>query len=244
MFEPFFNPHGVAVIGASRDPYSRPGYGVVRNLAESGYRGPVYPVNPAATHIMGYACCSSVVDVPDPVDLAVVIVPAPSVVSAIEQCAGRGIGHIIVVSGGFGETGPDGQRLQADLAGVARRCGVRVVGPNCSGIIDTYTPISTAFTVGTPRSGDIGFVSQSGALCVILMDIASHTGNGSFRLVSLGNQVDVSEAEILTALAGYTHTHVIAAYIEGVVDGRAFMRAAEEAARRKPIVVIKARRKQ
>jgi acyl-CoA synthetase (NDP forming) len=243
MLEPFFNPHGVAVIGASRDPY-KPGYGVVRNLAGIGYRGPVYPVNPAATHIMGYACYLSVVDVPDPVDLAVVIVPAPSVVSAIEQCAGRGIGHIIVVSGGFGETVPEGQGLEADLAGVARKCGVRVVGPNCNGIIDTYTPISTAFTVGTPRSGDIGFVSQSGALCVILMDIASHTGNGSFRLVSLGNQVDVSEAEILTALAGYTHTHVIAAYIEGVVDGRAFMRAAEEAARRKPIVAIKARRKQ
>ncbi len=239
MLEPFFNPHGVAVIGASRDPYKL-GYGVVRNLAEIGYRGPVYPVNPAATHIMGYACYPSVADVPDPVDLAVVIVPAPSVVSVIEQCAERGIGHIIVASGGFGETGPEGRRLEADLAGVARKCGVRIVGPNCNGIIDTYTPISTAFTVGTPRSGDIGLVSQSGALCVVLMNIASHTGNGFSRLVSLGNQVDVSEAEILTSLAGDPHTHVIAAYIEGVVDGRAFMRAAEEAARRKPVVAIKA----
>lgn len=238
MLEPFFNPRGVAVIGASGDPHKL-GYGVVRNLGEYGYRGSIYPVNPNARKILGYPCYASIEEVPDPVDLAVVIVPAPSVVDVIDRCGRRGIRHAIVPSGGFGETGPEGRARERALAETARKYGMRIIGPNCIGTIDTHTPVSTTFVSGMPQPGDIGFVSQSGAICAVVIDWARGAGVGFSRIVSLGNQVDVNETEMLAALAADTQTHVITAYVEGLSDGRAFLRTAAEATRRKPVVVLK-----
>ncbi|MBK9712174.1 MAG: acetate--CoA ligase family protein [Kouleothrix sp.] len=237
--EPFFAPRGVAVVGASTDPHKL-GYGVVRNLIEHGCRGAVYPINPAAHAILGRACYASIGDVPDPVDLAVVIVPAPAVADVLEQCGRRGITHAIVVSGGFGELGPEGRAREQELAAIARRHGIRLIGPNCIGTIDTHTPVNTTFVTGMPHAGDIGFVSHSGAMCAVVIDWARGAGVGFSRIVSLGNQVDVRETEMIEALADDPNTHVITAYIEGVSDGRALMRVAAEAARRKPVVVLKA----
>jgi acetyltransferase len=239
MFEPFFRPRGVAVIGASRDP-QKLGYGVVRNLIEYRYGGAIYPVNPVAGEILGYICYPSVADVPDPADLAIVVVPARIVADMVDQCGERGIKNAIVVSGGFSETGPEGKAREEVLGQVARKHKVRIVGPNCIGTIDTHTPVNTTFVVGMPQVGDIGFVSQSGAMCAAVIDWARGAGVGLSRLVSLGNQVDVNETEMLVAIADDPQTRVITAYIEGVADGRAFMQAAEEAARRKPVVVLKA----
>jgi len=239
MFDPFFNPRGVAVIGASRDPHKL-GYGVVRNLMEYRYKGTIYPVNPVAGDILGHTCYPSIADVPDPVDLAVVVVPAPIVTDVIDQCGKRGIKHAIVISGGFRETGPEGQAREEALARVAKKHGIRVIGPNCIGTIDTHKSVNTTFVVGMPQVGDIGFVSQSGAMCAAVIDWARGAGVGFSRIISLGNQVDVNETEMLTAVADDPQTRVITAYIEGVADGRAFMQAAEEAARRKPVVVLKA----
>ncbi len=238
MLDPFFNPNGVAVIGASADPHKL-GHGVVRNLIEYRYRGPIYPINPKAGEILGRTCYPSIGDVPDPVDLAVVVVPAPAVADVVDQCGRRGIRHAIVVSGGFGETGPEGQAREETLMEAAARHQMRIIGPNCIGSIDTHTPINTTFVVGMPQGGDIGFVSQSGAMCAVVIDWARGAGVGFSRIVSLGNQVDVSEAEMLSAMASDPQTRVITAYIEGVADGRAFMTAAEEAARGKPVVVLK-----
>ncbi len=238
MLDPFFNPNGVAVIGASADPHKL-GHGVVRNLIEYRYRGPIYPINPKAGEILGRTCYPSIGDVPDPVDLAVVVVPAPAVADVVDQCGRRGIRHAIVVSGGFGETGPEGQAREETLMEAAARHQMRIIGPNCIGAIDTHTPINTTFVVGMPQGGDIGFVSQSGAMCAVVIDWARGAGVGFSRIVSLGNQVDVSEAEMLSAMASDPQTRVITAYIEGVADGRAFMTAAEEAARGKPVVVLK-----
>lgn len=238
MLEPFFDPRGVAVVGASTNPHKL-GYGVVRNLVEYRYRGSIYPVNPSASEILGLTCHPDVAHVPDPVDLAVIIVPAPAVAEVLDQCGERGILHVIIVSGGFGETGDEGRAREQALVGVAARHGMRIIGPNCIGTIDTHTPINTTFVVGMPQVGDIGFVSQSGAMCAVVIDWARGAGVGFSRIVSLGNQVDVSEAEMLTAMADDPQTRVITAYIEGVADGRAFMRAAQEAARRKPVVVLK-----
>jgi acetyltransferase len=239
MFDPFFKPRGVAVIGASRDPHKL-GYGVVRNLTEYRYKGGIYPVNPVASEILGHACYPSVAEVPDPVDLAVVVLPAALVTDLLEQCGRRGIKHAIVVSGGFSETGEEGQALEVVLAQVAEKYGMRIVGPNCIGTIDTHTPINTTFVVGMPQVGDIGFVSQSGAMCAAVIDWALGAGVGLSRLVSLGNQVDVNETEMVVAMADDAQTRVITAYLEGVADGRTFMQAAEEAARRKPVVALKA----
>jgi acetyl coenzyme A synthetase (ADP forming)-like protein len=241
MLKPFFNPRGVAVIGASRDPH-KPGYGVVHNLAAIHYPGAIYPVNPAATRILGYPCYPSVAEVPEPVDLAVIIVAAARVAALVEQCARRGIRHIVVSSGGFAEAGPEGRAREEELARLARELGVRIMGPNCVGTIDTSTPLNVTFTAGTPLPGDLAFVSQSGALCVALMDWAQGNGIGFSRIVSLGNQVDVTETEVLAELGGDANTRVIIAYLEGVADGRAFMAAADAVARHKPLVVLKAGR--
>lgn len=239
MLEPFFNPRGVAIIGASTDPHKL-GYGVVRNLVEYHYRGPVYPVNPSATELLGYRCYPALASVPDPVDLAVVVVPAPAVVEMVEECGTRGIKHVIVVSGGFAETGPEGAAREKTLAAVGRKYGMRIIGPNCIGTIDTHTPVNTTFVIGMPVVGDIGFVSQSGAMCAVVIDWARGAAVGFSRIVSLGNQVDVNETEMIAALASDPQTRVITSYIEGVSDGRAFMDVAREAARKKPMIVLKA----
>jgi acetyl coenzyme A synthetase (ADP forming)-like protein len=236
--EPFFNPRGVAVIGASRDP-QKLGYGVVRNLTDYHYRGPIYPVNPTAREILGYSCYPSIADVPDPVDLAVIVVAAPAVAAVADQCGKRGIRHVIVVSGGFSEIGPEGRAREEALVEVARQHGMRIIGPNCVGTIDSHTPLDATFLLGLPQGGNIGFVSQSGALCAAVLVWAQETGMGFSRIASLGNQADVNETEILTAMAADPQTGVITLYIEGVDDGPAFMQAAEEAARRKPVVVLK-----
>jgi acetyltransferase len=238
MLDPFFNPAGIAVIGASSDPHKL-GHGVVRNLIDYRYRGPIYPVNPRAAEILGRACYPSVDEVPDPLDLAVIIVPATAVTGVIDACGRRGIGHAIVVSGGFGETGPEGQAREKSLLAAAAEHQMRIIGPNCIGTIDTHTPVNTTFVVGMPQTGDISFVSQSGAMCAVVIDWARGAGVGFSRIASLGNQVDVSETEMLSAMAEDPQTRVITAYIEGVADGRAFMIAAEKAARRKPLVVLK-----
>lgn len=239
MFEPFFNPRGVAVIGASRDPHKL-GYGVVRNLIEYRYRGSIYPINPVARDILGHTCYPSVAETPDPVDLAVIVVPVHLVAAVLDQCGQRGIRHAIVVSGGFSETGPEGQVHEQALARAAQKHGIRVIGPNCIGTIDTHSSVNTTFVVGMPQVGDIGFVSQSGALCAAVIDWARGAGVGFSRIVSMGNQVDVNETEMLAAMSADGQTRVITAYIEGVAHGRAFMQAAGQAARRKPVVVLKA----
>jgi len=241
MLSPFFNPKGIAVVGASRDPHKL-GYGVLRNLKEYHYRGNIYPVNRVAREILGYSCYRSVAEVPDPVDLAVIVVPAPAVVQMVQACGKRGIKYGIVVSGGFGETDEEGKKREVALKAAAQEYGMRLIGPNCIGTIDTHTPVNTTFVVGMPRSGDIGFVSQSGALVAAVIDWARGAGVGFSRMVSLGNEIDVTETEMLEALAEDPATAVVTAYIEGVKNGRQFLKVAEKTARNKPVVILKAGR--
>lgn len=236
--QPFFKPSGVAVIGASRNPHKL-GYGIVRNLKEHRYQGSIYPVNKSASEILGEHCYASVGEVPDPVDLAVIIVPAQAVPETVRQCGERGIKHVIVISGGFSETDEKGEVLEQRLHEVAQNYDIRVIGPNCIGTIDTHTPVNTTFVAGMPEPGDIGFSSQSGAMVAAVMDWARGAGVGFSRIVSLGNQVDVNETQMIEALRDDPQTRVITAYIEGVADGRAFMKAARNAALEKPFVALK-----
>ena len=238
MLNPFFKPQGVAVIGASRNPHKL-GYGVVRNLKEYRYQGGIYPVNKSATEILDLPCYPSVDEVPDPVDLAIIIVPAPVVPKVITQCGERGIKHAIVISGGFSETGEEGRRLEEELARVAKEWGVNFIGPNCIGTIDTHTPVNTTFVTGMPESGEIGFCSQSGAMVASVIDWARGAGVGFSRIVSLGNQVDVNETQMIKALHEDNQTQVITAYIEGVSNGKEFMEVAQKAAKDKPVVALK-----
>jgi acetyl coenzyme A synthetase (ADP forming)-like protein len=242
--EPFFAPRGVAVIGASRDP-SKLSFGVLRNLTDSerGYRGPIYPINPKAQgEILGLPCYSDISMVPDPVELAILVIPAAAVPAAIEGCGRRGVKAAVVISGGFRESGAEGAAREQEMVQIARRYGMRVMGPNGIGVIDTSTPLNTTFVRGMPSRGHIAFLSQSGALCGGVIDWTMGRGIGFSRLLSVGNEADVNETDVLPFLAADDSSRVIALYLEDVKGGPAFVDALREAVTRKPVLVLKAGR--
>jgi acetate---CoA ligase (ADP-forming) len=241
---PFFRPQGVAVIGASRDP-SKLSFGLMCNLAdpERGYPGPTYPVNPKAEgEILGLHCYADIGSVPDPVELAVLIIPAVAVPAAMEACGRRGIKAAIVISGGFRETGSEGAAREQEIVEIAHRYGMRVMGPNGIGVIDTHTPLNTTFVRGMPPRGHIAFLSQSGALCGGVIDWVMGRGIGFSRLLSVGNEADVNETDVIPFLAADDSSRVIALYLEDVKGGPAFVEALREAVARKPVLVLKAGR--
>jgi acetyltransferase len=236
---PFFDPAGIAIIGASTAP-AKLGFGVARNLAQSGYTGAIHFVNPKGGRLLERPIYPSIAEIPDPVDLAVVIVPAPHVPATLAELGRRGIRAAIITSGGFRETGPEGAALEVECLRVAREHGIRLVGPNCVGLVDTHRPLDTTFLPPPgPPPGDIAFISHSGAICAAVIDWARGQGFGLSHLISLGNQIDVRETDMLAAVAGDPHTHVITLYLEGVGDGRRFVRAAHEVTRDKPVIALK-----
>ncbi|MDY7076069.1 MAG: acetate--CoA ligase family protein [Chloroflexota bacterium] len=237
----FFHPRGVTVIGASGNP-TKLSHGVLRNLVTHGYRGPVHPVNPRGGAMLGLQVYTSVAEVPDPVDMAVIVLSADRTVEALEACGRRGVETAILIASGFAELGAGGREREAQLRKVARRYGMRFIGPNCVGVIDTYAPIDTTFIRTMPNQGVIGFVSHSGAVCGGTLDWASAVGVGFSRIISLGNQADVDVADALDSLAADPHTQVVAAYIEGLPDGRRFVETARRLTPYKPLVVLKAGR--
>lgn len=237
--EAFFNPQGVVVVGASNDP-TKLGYGLARNLTQSGYQGMVHFVNLKGGALLGRPVYTSVEQVPDPVDLAVLLIPAPGVPAALEACALRGICAVIIASGGFRETGPEGAALEANCLEIARKEGLRLLGPNCIGLLDTHLPLDTTFLPPPgPPPGDVAFISHSGAICAAVIDWARGQGFGLSRLVSLGNQVDVNETDVLEPVAADRHTRVITLYLEGVSHGERFVQQARQVARIKPVIALK-----
>jgi acetyl coenzyme A synthetase (ADP forming)-like protein len=236
---PFFAPQGVAVVGASLDP-NKLGYGLSRNLVQSGYRGAIHFVNPKGGKLMGRPVYQRLAEVPDPVDLAVLLIPAPAIPQALVECAQRGIRAVIVASGGFRETGAAGARLEQECLQLAQANGVRMIGPNCIGMLDTHLPIDTTFlSPPGPTPGDVAFISHSGAICAAVIDWARGQGFGLSRLVSLGNQADVNETDVLAPVAADPYTKVLALYLEGVNDGRKFVEAARRVGRLKPVLALK-----
>ena len=233
-----FQPRGVAVIGASRDPHKL-GHGVLRNLVQHGYSGHIVPINRRVPDILGLKAYPSVADAPDPIDLAVLIVPAPYVASALEECGQRGIPTAIIASGGFREVGAEGLEREEAVKAVAKQYGIHLVGPNCIGTIDTHTPLNTTFVKGMPRPGGISFVSQSGAMAAAVIDWSVGSGVGFSRIVSLGNQAGVTEYELIDSCANDGITQVISVYMEGVSNGHAFLETATRITPEIPIIALK-----
>jgi acetyltransferase len=237
--KPFFNPEGVVIIGASTDP-TKLGYGLANNLSRSGYPGAVHFVNPKGGELLGKPLHPSVLDVPDPVDLAAVLIPAPYIPAVLEEIGQRGIRAAIIGSGGFREIGPEGAALEEQMLKIAQEWEIRLIGPNCIGLLDTHLPIDTTFLPPPgPTAGDVAFLSQSGAICAAAIDWARGQGYGISRLVSLGNQADVSETDLLVPTAEDPHTRVIALYLEGIQDGREFVEQARSVVEQKPIIALK-----
>ena len=237
-FELFFNPRGVLLVGASQDP-RKLGHGLARNIAEGRYEGAVYFVNPNATGLLFERnVYPSVGDVPDPVDLAVVLVPAPSVPGILTECGRRGIKAAIIAAGGFRESGPAGADLEERCMSVATQYGMRLMGPNCIGTIDTHLGLNTTFLAPPgPEPGQVAFISHSGAVCAAVIDWSVGQGFGLSRLISLGNQADIDEVDALEMVSADDGTGVVTMYLETVADGRRFVEQAGRMA--KPVVALK-----
>lgn len=236
---PFFEPQGIVLLGASRDP-TKLGFGLARNLVQSGYRGAIHFVNPKGGTLLERPVYATVAETPDPVDLAVILIPAAAVPQALAECGERGIRAAIIASGGFRETGAEGAALEEQCVQVADAYGMRFVGPNCIGLLDTHLPLDTTFLPPPgPTAGDVAFLSHSGAICAAVIDWARGQGFGLSRLVSLGNQANVSETDMLAPVAADPHTSVLTLYLEGIDDGRRFVREATEVGREKPVIALK-----
>jgi acetyl coenzyme A synthetase (ADP forming)-like protein len=238
-------PRSIAVIGAGQN---RRGIGrqVLRNLLEGDFGGPVYPVNPKAGHVGGVRAYPSVLEVPDDIDLAIVCVPAPAVPDVIEQCAAKRVGGIVMITAGFAEAGSDGVAVERELVRLARRHGMRMVGPNCMGVINTAAGVSmnATFAPVAPLPGRVALCSQSGAIGIAALDRSGRLGIGLSSFVSVGNKADVSGNDLLQYWEDDPGTDVILLYLESFGNPGKFHRIASRVARRKPIVAVKSGRSQ
>ena len=236
---PLFQPKGVVVIGASTST-EKLGYGVARNLFQSGYKGAIHLVAQKSGKVFGKKIYTSLQEIPDPVELAILIVPTQATSQAIEECGERGIKAAVIVSAGFREVGEEGAKLEQECVDAAQKHGVRLLGPNCIGTIDTHFPLDTTFLQPPmPDQGGIGFISHSGAFAAAIIDWARGQGFGFSRIVSLGNQADVNETDMMPILANDDHTKVIVMYMESISNGKRFVPVASEITKHKPVIALK-----
>jgi acetyl coenzyme A synthetase (ADP forming)-like protein len=237
----FFTPRSIAVIGASTNP-DKLGYAVLDNLVNGGFQSDgrsVYPINPKADEILGLKAYADVNQVLEEIDLAVVVIPYPIVPDALRTCGQKGIPNVIVISAGFREAGMDGLEREQELLEIAKEFNIRLIGPNCLGVIDTLTPMNASFSAGMPPEGPMDFMSQSGALGTAILDWAQAGRLGLSKFVSLGNKADVNEIDLLEAWADDPGSRVILSYIEGLPDGGEFIRVARQVSKGKPVVALK-----
>ncbi len=236
----FFNARSVAIIGVSRDP-NKVGHVIFRNFVDGGYQGKVFAVNPNAEDIIGHKSYASVLDIPEPIELAIVAVPAQVVPKVLEECGKKRIQNVIIDSAGFKEVG--NQKLEALLENVIKKYKLRVIGPNSLGVFDAYSKIDSLFLprfrMSRPKEGVISFVCQSGAVGSSVVDLATSEGHGFAKFVSYGNAVDVDESDLIEYLGNDEKTKVICLYIEAVKDGRRFLEVCKKVSKKKPIIAIK-----
>jgi acetate---CoA ligase (ADP-forming) len=239
----FFNPRSIAVIGASKKRRTISGE-LFHNLVSYGFAGPVYPVNPTTDVVQSVPAYKSVEDIPGPVDLAVIVVQEKYVIDAVAACGRKGVKALVVISAGFGEVGTEGQAKQAELIRVCRAAGMRLIGPNCMGIINTEAGVrmDATFAPGEPPAGRVGFSSQSGALGLAIIELANLLGLGISTFVSVGNKADISGNDLLRYWETDAGTDVILLYLESFGNPRKFSQIARRVGRKKPIVVVKSGR--
>lgn len=241
----FFEARSVAVIGASKTP-GKIGHEILKNLALYEYKGKVYPVNPKEKEILGMKCYKTVSEIENEVELAVIAIPPKSVPGVVEECGRKGVRGIVIVSGGFKELGDEGREIEEQIVSIARKYGMRIIGPNCIGIYDSRSKIDTFFQsrerMMRPKEGAVSFITQSGTFGCSFLEWAAEEGIGVARFVSYGNRADVDEPELIEFLGEDERTRVIAVYMEGVGDGRRLMQSISKTSRRKPVLILKAGR--
>jgi acetyltransferase len=237
-FDGFFNPKSVAIVGASQNK-GKVGYEILNNMIESGFEGKIFPINPKAESIQGLQCYGDLESTGQTPDLVIVIVPAKIVPAIMQQCAVVGVKAVVIITAGFKEVGEEGRKLEKEISQIARRAGIRMIGPNCLGIIVPENKLNASFGGSLPKVGSIGYLSQSGALLTAILDMANAGGIGFSKLVSIGNKTDVNELDLIKALASDSSTKVIAGYLESITHGDAFVREAEQISQKKPILLVK-----
>lgn len=233
-----FNPQTVAIIGAS-DVEGSVGYAIVKNFSQSGYAGKVYYVNIKKPEILGVKTYQSVDQIPDQIDLAMIATPAKTVPGVMEECGKAQVKGVIIVSAGFKEVGPAGKALEDQVGAVAKKFGIRVIGPNCIGILRPRINLNATFLDKMPKPGNVAFLSQSGALGSAILDWAIHENIGFSNFVSVGSMIDVDFGDLIDYFGGDPKTKSILMYVEGITEARKFMSAARHFARTKPIIVVK-----
>jgi acetyltransferase len=238
MLKSLLKPSSIAVIGASRTP-GKVGYEIVYNLKHGGFKGAIVPVNPSATDIIGIPCYSDLATYGKKIDLSIIVVPAAMAIAATEQSIAAGAKALIVITAGFKEVGKEGAALEKELAALCAANGVRLVGPNCLGVLNTFNNMNASFATRMPKPGPIAVISQSGALLCAILDEACEQKLGLSLQISMGNKADLNETDFCQALAEDANTKVIMAYLESVVNGQDFIRVATEISKKKPIVLFK-----
>jgi len=243
--EALFRPKSIAVIGASEKP-GKIGYAVMKNLVEYGYEGKIYPINVKGVEIeingRKFKSYKSILDVPDEVDMAVIIVPAKFVPQVVEECGQKGVKVLPIISSGFGELGEEGKKVEEQLVETAHKHGMRILGPNIFGVVYTPDKLNATFGPTDVMPGNLALISQSGALGIALMGWTILEKVGLSAVVSIGNKSDIDDADLLEYFETDGNTKAILIYMEGVTDGRKFMEAARKVSMEKPIIIIKAGR--
>lgn len=236
--EIFFNPNSVAVVGASREP-GKVGYEIFAALQSGGYEGIIYPVNPKAKEVGGLTCYKNITAIGSQPDLVVIVVPARFVAGVMEECATLKVKGAIIITAGFKETGKVGKLLEDTVLAIAQKNGIRIIGPNCLGLMVPSSKLNVSFGGDLPAIGNLGYLSQSGALLTSILDMARADNIGFSKLVSVGNKADINEVELINALAADDDTKVIAGYLESVSDGNAFVKDIASVSVKKPVLLMK-----
>jgi acetyltransferase len=237
----FFTPKSVAIVGASERENSV-GYRLLLNMQEAGFKGSLYPVNNKRDQLLGLKAYPDLNAVPEDLDLVVIATPAPSVQSIVRQCGENGVTSVIIITAGFGELGSEGKRLQQEVLDIAHRYSIRIIGPNCLGVIRPSGQLNATFGDGTVKDGNLALLSQSGAVCTAILDWAKVQDIGFSTVVSMGGAADIDFGEVLDYLATDSKTTGILMYVEGIRDARRFLSGLKAAARLKPVILIKSGR--
>ena len=239
MLKPLFYPESVAVIGASRTP-GKVGHEIVGNMLNAGFEGKILPVNPYADEILGLKCYKDVRKCPGKIDLSIIAVQAPLVVEATISSIKAGVKAIAVTSSGFAECGAEGAEIQREIAKLCGDAKIPLLGPNCFGVINTSIRLNASFSKHLPKPGGISVISQSGSLCSAMLDWASAHGLGLAKIVSLGNKADLNEVDFLESFAKDDETTVVVGYLESIISGKEFLKAAREVTSSKPFILLRA----
>jgi len=246
------NAKSIALIGASRDEKSV-GYGILMNLTQGcaekfycnyskPFQGSVFAVNPKADEILGKKCYKSILEINEEIDLGIIAVPAPAVISIVKDCIKKKVRALIVISSGFAEYNEEGKKMQKEISEIVKKAGIPLVGPNCLGILNPLNNMNASFAPGIPPAGGITFISQSGALADSIIDWSIEERYGFRAIVTYGNKADVDETDFLEYFGQDKDTKAIALYVEGINNGRKFMEVAKKVSKKKPVIILKSGR--